>query len=68
MLILRILWAFDVLPITPDAKLPNPDKTEGGIVIKPAELEYRLAARSEGADAVILAEAGKAEVQLVAYD
>ncbi|KAJ2928070.1 hypothetical protein H1R20_g9024, partial [Candolleomyces eurysporus] len=67
-LISRILWAFDVLPITPDAKLPNPDKTEGGIVIRPAELEYRLVARSKGADAIILAEAGKADVQLAAYD
>lgn len=41
---------------------------ESGIVVKPAELEYRLASRFDDAEAVILAEAGKAEVELAAYD
>lgn len=68
LLIFRILWAFDVLPVAPDAKLPDPDKIESGIVVRPADLEYRLVSRFDGAEAVILAEAGKAEVELAAYD
>ncbi|KAJ2919890.1 hypothetical protein MD484_g619, partial [Candolleomyces efflorescens] len=67
-LISRLLWAFDVLPITPDTKLPDPDEIENGIVVRPAELEYRLTSRFDGAEAVILMEAGKAEVELAAYD
>lgn len=49
--------------------LPSPHAFVGGIVIKPVPFEFVLRAREgKNVDSVVLSEAGKAEVQLAAYD
>ncbi|KAF9002774.1 cytochrome P450 [Cyathus striatus] len=65
-LVSRVLWAFDIVPITDNSgkpKIPSPDNLTSGLVARPKELQYHLICRHDNCDSVILSEAEVAELE-----
>ncbi|KAG6845687.1 hypothetical protein H0H87_004948 [Tephrocybe sp. NHM501043] len=60
----RLLWAFDILPVSENGKdyIPPADDFTHGLVSRPANLKYRLVPRQEGIVDLIMLDAEKADL------
>jgi len=67
--IARILWAFDVLPVVENGVeyIPGADDFTLGLVSHPANLKYRLVPRSDNVKDLIILEAERATADVAIY-
>ena len=67
---LRMLWAFDVLPILVDGKpvVLHPDNFTTGLVTAPDKLRYRLSIRSKKHEELIMQGAESAYASMASLD
>ncbi|KAG6868219.1 hypothetical protein C0993_006082 [Termitomyces sp. T159_Od127] len=65
----RLLWAFEILPISENGKvyMPAADDFTGGLVSRPANLKYRLVLRHKGMLDLIMLDAEKADMEAMAW-
>ncbi|KAG6918023.1 hypothetical protein DXG01_016875 [Tephrocybe rancida] len=65
----RLLWAFDILPVSENGKeyIPPADDFTSGLVSRPANLKYRLVPRHEGVLDLITLDAEKADMDALAW-
>ncbi|KAG6813351.1 hypothetical protein H0H92_011899 [Tricholoma furcatifolium] len=66
----RMLWAFDVLPVSVNGKqyIPPADDFTNGLISKPANLKYHLTLRHKGVADLILLDAEKADMDAMAWE
>ncbi|KAG6865615.1 hypothetical protein C0991_000902 [Blastosporella zonata] len=65
----RLLWAFDILPVSENGKLniPSADDFTSGLISRPANLKYRLVPRHKGVVDLIMLDAEKADLDALAW-
>lgn len=70
LMLFRTLWAFDILPpLNEFGKpiLPDIETMDGHLSVQPREFAYRLVPRRANTASVIVAEAARAEEELVSW-
>lgn len=68
--IARLIWAYDILPVTINGKpyIPDADDFTYGLVSYPANLKYQLVPRSENHKNIIIADAERANADMAHLD
>lgn len=66
----RMIWAFDVLPTVVNGQpfIPDVDDFTTDLVVHPANLRYRLIARSDKHKESIMTEAERANAEMASLD